>query len=129
MKACSDISNRFTVLHHESPSGDHWDLLFESGDALETWSVPPRSSPVPGEFLESFRCPATRQPDHRSIYLDYEGPVSGNRGFVRRVDTGTYEKPAPDRFRLDGTIFHGVVSFEGFDENDLSATLIFERIR
>lgn len=24
-------------------------------------------------------------PDHRSVYLDYEGPVSGGRGTVRRL--------------------------------------------
>lgn len=29
-------------------------------------------------------------PDHRIAYLDYEGPVSGNRGNVTRWDFGTY---------------------------------------
>ena len=28
--------------------------------------------------------------DHRLVYLDYEGPVSGDRGRVRRVDAGTF---------------------------------------
>lgn len=34
--------------------------------------------------------PAKRLPDHRKAYLDYEGPVSGNRGEVHIVDSGTY---------------------------------------
>ena len=32
-----------------------------------------------------------RQADHRRIYLDYEGPISGNRGHVRRVAGGECE--------------------------------------
>lgn len=32
---------------------------------------------------------ARRLPDHRSQYLDYEGPISGNRGEVRRLLAGT----------------------------------------
>jgi hypothetical protein len=27
--------------------------------------------------------------DHRALYLDYEGPVSGDRGTVTRYDAGT----------------------------------------
>jgi CRP-like cAMP-binding protein len=30
-------------------------------------------------------------PDHRREYLDYEGPISGDRGYVRRVAEGTCE--------------------------------------
>ncbi len=31
---------------------------------------------------------ALRLADHRQLYLDYEGPISGNRGVVHRVGTG-----------------------------------------
>jgi len=34
---------------------------------------------------------ATVQMNHRKLYLDYEGPVSGNRGRVTRWDSGEYE--------------------------------------
>ena len=34
---------------------------------------------------------ARRIGDHRKAYLDYEGPVSGGRGDVTRVDRGTVE--------------------------------------
>lgn len=29
--------------------------------------------------------------EHRRAYLEYEGPVSGNRGAVRRVAGGSYK--------------------------------------
>lgn len=40
--------------------------------------------------------------EHRRLYLDYEGPISGDRGSVRRVDAGTYERrsAAPGVFRV-----------------------------
>jgi hypothetical protein len=49
--------------------------------------------------LETFRCPRwpveagdrlDRLPDHRRVYLDYEGPISGGRGEVVRVEAGTF---------------------------------------
>lgn len=73
---------RFAILEHEW-AGVHWDILLESGDALRTWAV---DAPiVPGVDL-----PARPLPDHRPAYLDYEGPISGNRGTVRRVASGTF---------------------------------------
>jgi len=74
---------RFAVLRHDSPGGLHFDLLFEMGSALKTWALP--QPPGPGKMV----CEAL--PDHRPIYLDYEGPVSGDRGSVERWDGGTYE--------------------------------------
>lgn len=64
-------------------NGEHWDLMLEHGDALLTWQlahepVTPTSLPIPGRRIG----------DHRRAYLDYEGPVSGDRGRVRRVDAG-----------------------------------------
>ncbi len=35
---------------------------------------------------------AERLPDHRMMYLDYEGPVSRDRGTVKRLTGGTYQK-------------------------------------
>ncbi len=73
---------RFVVLEHVH-QGVHWDLMLERGDVLATWSV---GSPiVPGRDLA-----AARLADHRLAYLDYEGPVSGDRGVVRRVAAGRY---------------------------------------
>ena len=74
---------RFAVLQHDSPSGVHWDLLLESGASLRTWSLP--RPPESGADL-----PAKRLADHRLIYLDYEGPISGGRGSVAAWDRGSF---------------------------------------
>ena len=51
---------------------------------------------------------ATALGDHRVAYLDYEGPVSGNRGTVRRWDHGSYEATStPGEFILHGTRVQG----------------------
>jgi hypothetical protein len=48
-------------------------------------------------MLLTFRCDRwplcdcdviTRQPDHRRMYLDYQGPISGDRGEVARIASG-----------------------------------------
>lgn len=75
---------RFVVLEHDSPRGLHWDFMLEHGEVLVTWALP---SP-PGSAAE---VTAESLPDHRPLYLDYEGPVSGGRGTVVRWDKGTYE--------------------------------------
>lgn len=86
---------RFAILEHRW-NGVHWDFLLEAGDSLRTWAI---DAPIrPGVDL-----PARALPDHRSIYLDYEGPVGGNRGEVLRWDWGTYTVRAwePDRVLID----------------------------
>ena len=74
---------RFVLLEHDHPEL-HWDFMLESGDVLLTW----RLDRIPNEADEFS---ATSLPDHRMAYLDYEGPVSGNRGSVARIDRGEYE--------------------------------------
>lgn len=79
---------RFVVLHHTGFGADHFDLMFErsSGGPLETFRSPcwPILSAVDLVALG----------DHRNAYLTYEGPVSGNRGEVRRVALGEFERSA-----------------------------------
>ena len=75
-------ASRFVILEHDHPFL-HWDLLLEDGDVLKSWRLlqaPETGVSVPAEHL----------PDHRLMYLDYEGPVSGNRGTVTRVAGGEY---------------------------------------
>ena len=74
---------RFAILRHEGPQGLHWDLLLESGAALRTWSLP--QPPEPGVEMV-----ARALADHRLLYLDYEGPIAGDRGSVTAWDRGTY---------------------------------------
>jgi hypothetical protein len=82
--------SRFVVLEHDHPYL-HWDLMLEVGEVLWTWRLdaPPAAGTVLG---------ALRVGDHRPFYLTYEGPVSGNRGVVRRWDHGesTWSAAGPD---------------------------------
>ena len=96
---------RFVILEHNHPDV-HWDVMLESDETLVTWSLSPRSLPL-GEF----QCPVRRLSGHRKRYLDYEGDVSDGRGSVRRIDAGTFEQLAERRFRLNGTVFIGILEF------------------
>ncbi len=73
---------RYVVLHHTGHGEPHFDLMIErdADGPLATWRLP---AWPPSEGMV-----ATPLPDHRRVYLQYEGPVSGGRGEVRRVATG-----------------------------------------
>lgn len=74
---------RFSILIHDYPFL-HWDFLLEGDATCRTWRLlncPDFAGEIVAESLA----------DHRLMYLEYEGPVSGNRGQVRQWDTGTYE--------------------------------------
>jgi hypothetical protein len=94
---------RFVILQHDHPFL-HWDLMLEAEECLRTWRLlaePARGKTVAVEPLG----------DHRKAYLDYEGPVSGGRGTVRRWDAGTFEWriDSPERVvvELDGSRLTG----------------------
>jgi hypothetical protein len=57
--------------------------MLEMGETLKTWAL--AELPQPGVEVA---CQAL--PDHRLAWLDYEGAVSGDRGWVVRWDRGTY---------------------------------------
>ena len=79
---------RFTILEHDHPHL-HWDLLLDAGDALRTWRL--LSPPACLQWIA-----AEQLPDHRRLYLDYEGPVSGNRGtWFRRTPDFTAAATGP----------------------------------
>src|SRR5579859_1205058 len=73
---------RFVILEHDHPHL-HWDLMVQGKDALRTWRL--EAPPWPGHVVS-----AIGLGDHRLDYLDYEGPVSKNRGIVKRWDGGEY---------------------------------------
>lgn len=81
------MSRRFVILFHTLPAAseraNHWDFMLEFGDSLRTWALaqePHCKSVVAANVL----------PDHRLAYLQYEGPISQNRGHVRRIESGRY---------------------------------------
>ena len=97
----------------------HLDLMLESGDGLRTWSI--AKFPVTGEVS-----PAEELPIHRLAYLDYEGPVSNNRGEVSRVDSGTYEIQSSTEdgltILLQGQTYHGTVQLTRENEKSWNMT-------
>lgn len=108
---------RFALLYHELPAtsarNSHWDLLLEpeveaalppTAGLLRTWALEtPLDGPQPV-------C-AARLADHRRLYLEYEGPISGDRGEVRRVAEGDYQllqdSPAATILQLSGPVLSG----------------------
>lgn len=98
---------RFVILEHDHPVL-HWDLMLESDGVLQTWRL--ADMPAPGKPIE-----ATALGDHRLLYLDYEGPVSGNRGTVRRWDAGTYHWDETGILSLKGTRVRGRARLQPID--------------
>ncbi len=57
--------------------------MLEYEGVLLTWQLP-----SPPASRAALPIPARRIADHRLVYLDYQGPVGGDRGSVARYDTG-----------------------------------------
>lgn len=75
----------FVILHHTGYGAAHWDLMLEEESSLATWKLyrdPAQLGTAPAALF--------RIADHRKAYLEYEGPISGGRGQVHRVCSGTY---------------------------------------
>ena len=86
---------RFVILSHDHPFA-HWDLMLETRGSLRTWRLlqsPDLSARIEAEALA----------DHRLYYLDYEGPVSGDRGEVTQWDRGDYSAlcESPERLAIE----------------------------
>jgi hypothetical protein len=58
-------------------------------------------------------------PRHRPDYLDYEGPISGGRGTVRRLDSGVCDPVQVDSdrvvLRLQGAAMRGQLRLDRVD--------------
>ena len=80
---------QYVILRHDHPEL-HWDLMLEEGDVLKTWRLPQPPEIDPASDETSLDLIAEALPDHRLVYLEYEGPVSGDRGEVSRWDRGTF---------------------------------------
>ena len=96
--------------------------MLERDRVLRTWSLEVEPQPnreIGAELLT----------DHRIEYLDYEGAVSGNRGFVSQWDAGTYETLLANldelSVRLWGRILNGEVSLRRSAEDVQRWTFIF----
>ena len=67
-------------------SANHWDLMLEhpSESTLMTWAL--ESPPEAGLQIS-----ATQIANHRLKYLEYEGPISNDRGSVARIFESSFE--------------------------------------
>jgi len=105
--------SRFVILTHNHPVL-HWDFMLEQGESLRTW----RLSAEPNSPGEIFAEPLS---NHRLEYLDYEGPVSRDRGEVTQWDRGEYEviEESPDRLsvQLHGKKLKGRTTLQSVTEN------------
>ena len=99
---------RFAILEHDWPTR-HWDFLLEAGSVLRAWRL------LEKPWMDRV-VPAEANFDHRLLYLDFEGPLSGNRGSATRWDFGTFEWIENGTTRvvveLKGTKLHGEVELE-----------------
>lgn len=81
------------ILEHTTAAGVHHDWLIEDprlpdpkAPDARLWTA--RVAPPPQDWPRLRRFDLTVIPPHRRVYLDYQGPVSGNRGHVRRLMSG-----------------------------------------
>ena len=115
------IARRFVVLQHCDRDGVHFDLMIENGAKLATWKMPD-----PPERCGPHGQACRRIGEHRRLYLDYEGPISDDRGEVRRHDAGTcrvtIERPRSPTQRwvadFEGTQLRGRWVLEPAEQGD-----------
>jgi hypothetical protein len=88
------VKRRYVVQRHDVKSGNaHFDFMIEKGgEKLATWRLEKPLSALPGSgVLEG-----ERSFDHRALYLDFEGDISGGRGRVAIVERGSLEDTEGD---------------------------------
>lgn len=105
--SCSNPLLRWAVLKHITAEGAHWDVMLEPapGEKLLTWRV---DQPPTQWLCAQAELPATRIGDHRSVYLTYEGEISGNRGHVAREASGTWRPAEISDTTISGQLTGGM---------------------
>ena len=110
--------NKWVLLEHKVYSGTsldiHYDFLVENEIDCLTWKF--LKLPVLNDdSVEIFK-----QPNHRLVWLSrLEYQLSGNRGFVKRIDNGIFKNVTDQleshdfRLILDGELLHGLVEISG----------------
>ena len=105
--------NRWVLLEHKVYSGNsldiHYDFLVENGIDCLTWKF----FKLP--LLNQASVEIFKQPNHRLVWLSrIEYELSGNRGFVKRIDHGIFKNFSYKldseycRLILDGELLYGL---------------------
>lgn len=110
----------FVLLEHTAGDDTHWDFLVETAESekLTSWRLLGNPLTATG--------PVLAQPiaDHRRLYLDFEGELSGGRGRVRRLDRGEAEVVAEAQdiriLRLNGVRLFGLYKIAAGPETTFS---------
>ena len=110
--------NKWVLLEHKVYSAKavdiHYDFLVENGIDCLTWKF------LKLPLLNQASIEILKQPNHRLVWLsrgEYE--LSGNRGFVKRIDHGTFQNVSDKldsecfRFILDGKLLYGLFEISG----------------
>ena len=105
--------NKWVLLEHKIYSSNslefHYDFLVENGKDCLTWKF------LKLPLLNQSSIEISKQPNHRLVWLSrIEHELSGNRGFVKRIDHGIFKSFSDKldseyyRFILDGEILYGL---------------------
>ncbi|HTV48756.1 MAG TPA: hypothetical protein VMG59_09975 [Phycisphaerae bacterium] len=112
---------RYAILRHSRQQDVHWDLLLELPERalLATWQMHTDPAGWNGSSKGEFSTTVRALPDHRRIYLEYEGPISGDRGQVTRVEEGQFQllEIMENKLvmELSGKSFHGRIELTLMD--------------
>ena len=110
--------NKWVLLEHKVYSANsfdiHYDLLVENGGDCLTWKF------LKLPLLNQASIEISKQPNHRLVWLNrIEHELSDNRGFVKRVDHGTFKNVSYKldseyyRFILNGELLRGLFEISG----------------
>ena len=103
---------KWVLLEHKVYSDNsldiHYDFLVENGKDCLTWKF------LKLPLLNQAAIEIFKQPNHRLVWLSrIEHELSGNRGFVKRIDHGLFKDVSDKfdseyrRFILDGELLNG----------------------
>ena len=110
--------NKWVLLEHKVYSDNsldiHYDFLVENGIDCLTWKF------LKLPLLNQDSIEIFKQPNHRLVWLSrIEHELSGNRGFVKRIDHGIFRnvsdklEPYSFRFILNGKLLNGLFEISG----------------